>query len=170
MLLKRGWRWGLEMDHIPLRTLDGALQTLITPAYCLKVLGLPLGRRTGIRSGLLSNSGSNVAVQGPELCRASHPSFFLKLYSLIRGKLLYKVVLVSAIHIPSPLSLPAPLGHHRVQAGLPVLYGNFSPAIYFTHRTVYVSMLLSPFVPLAPSHTVSTGPFSISVSPFLPCK
>ena len=48
MLLKQGWRWGLEMDHISPRTLDGALQTRITPAYCLEVLGLPLGMRTGI--------------------------------------------------------------------------------------------------------------------------
>ena len=70
--------------------------------------------RNMITSGLLSNISSNVAIQGPELCRASHPSFFLKLYSLIGGKLLYKVLLVSAIHIPSLLSLPVPLGHHRV--------------------------------------------------------
>ena len=33
-----------------------------------------------------------------------------------------------------------------------------------------MSMLLSPFSPLSPYPTVSTSPFSMSVSPFLPCK
>ena len=36
--------------------------------------------------------------------------------------------------------------------------------------SVYMSMLLSPFIPLLPSPTGSTSPFSTSVSPFLPCK
>ena len=31
-------------------------------------------------------------------------------------------------------------------------------------------MLLSPFIPLSPSPTVSTNPFSISELPFLPCR
>ena len=35
---------------------------------------------------------------------------------------------------------------------------------------IYMSMLLSSFVPLFPSLIVSTNPFSISASPFLPCK
>ena len=35
---------------------------------------------------------------------------------------------------------------------------------------VYMSMLLSQFVPPSPSPTVPTSPFSISASPFLPCK
>ena len=36
--------------------------------------------------------------------------------------------------------------------------------------SVYMSMLLSPFVPLSPSPTVSASPFSISMSLFLPCR
>ena len=42
--------------------------------------------------------------------------------------------------------------------------------IPFTHDSEYMSVLLSPFVPLSPSSTVSTSPFSTSVSPFLPWK
>ena len=41
---------------------------------------------------------------------------------------------------------------------------------HFTYGSIYMSMLLSPVIPLSPSPTVSTSPFSISVSPFLPCK
>ena len=58
--------------------------------------------------------------------------------------------------IPSLLSFPP--------AELPVSCGNFSLAIYFTHNSIYMSMLLSP------SPTVSTSSFSTSVSSFLPCK
>ena len=35
---------------------------------------------------------------------------------------------------------------------------------------IYMSILLSSFVSLFPSLIVSTNPFSISASPFLPCK
>ena len=38
----------------------------------------------------------------------------------------------------------------------------------FTHGSVCVLMLLSLFIPLSPSPTVSTSPFSSSASPFLP--
>ena len=56
------------------------------------------------------------------------------------------------------------------QAGVPALHSSFQPAIYFTHGSVYMSMLLSPFVPPSPSLTVSISPFSTSASPFPPCK
>ena len=79
-------------------------------------------------------------------------------------------------HIPSLLSLPPILpipplqviAKHR--ADLPVLCGCFPLAIYFTFSSVYVSMLLSlpPTFPL-PRHPVSSRPFPMSVSLFLPC-
>ena len=110
---------------------------------------------------------------------------FLKFYFLIGRKLLYSVVLVSAvqqcksamiIHIslPSWTSLPSHGPTLQVitvcQVGLPVLCSNFSPAVCFTHGSVYRLMLLSPFAPLFLSPTMSASLFSLSVSPFLPCK
>ena len=92
-------------------------------------------------------------------------------YFLTGGKLLYNVVLVSAIqqcklaifiHKSSPFWAPlsSTFSPFKVitgcQAGLPVLYSNFSLTIYFTHGSVYMSILLSPFVPLFSSLTVST--------------
>ena len=56
------------------------------------------------------------------------------------------------------------------QAGLHVLHRNFSPAIHLTPDSVYMLMPLSPFVPVSPSHTVSTSPICTAVSPSLPCK
>ena len=62
------------------------------------------------------------------------------------------------LHIyPLPLQLPS-FPHFsplqvitEYQVGLPVLYSNFSPAIYFTQDSVYMSMILSSFIPLSPS-------------------
>ena len=51
-----------------------------------------------------------------------------------------------------------------------MLCSSFSPAMCFTHGDVCISVLLCPFVPVSPSPTLSTSPFSISTSPFLPCK
>ena len=78
-------------------------------------------------------------------------------------------------HIPSPLSLPPTLlipplqvvTKHR--ADLPVLCSCFPLAIYFTFGSVYMSVLLSHFVPASPSCPVSSGLFPTSVSLFLPC-
>ena len=122
-----------------------------------------------------------------DLCIFFHDVFvqffcpFKKIF-LIGGKLLYKVVVVSVIQkcksaviIGSLLNLP-PLPYPTLQiikerqAGLPVLYSNFSPAIYFTHGSLYMSFLLSPFLSLSPSPTVSRSLFLMSASPFLPCK
>ena len=47
---------------------------------------------------------------------------------------------------------------------------NFSPAIHLMSDSVYMLMLLPSFIPLSPSPTVSTSPFSTSVSPSSPCK
>ena len=95
------------------------------------------------------------------------------LFFLTGAKLLYSVVLVYAfeqqceskcesiiiiciciyISPPSQASLTPPtvsptqvITEH--QAGLPVLYSSFLLAIYFTHGSVYMSMLLSQFYPL----------------------
>ena len=81
--------------------------------------------------------------------------FVVIIYSLIGGKLLYSVVLVSAaqqydsaiitrMSPPSPPHIPPFWVITDRQAGLPVLYSNFSPAIYLAHGSVYILMLLSP--------------------------
>ena len=83
---------------------------------------------------------------------------FLNLF-LVGGKLLYNVVLVSAIqqgesvisihYVPSLLSLlhrppyPTPLGLHRALAKLPALYSNFLLVICFTYDDIYVPALPS---------------------------
>ena len=41
--------------------------------------------------------------------------------------------------------------------GLPGPHSNFSPAIYLTPESVYISMLCSPFMPFSPSLTVLTS-------------
>ena len=72
------------------------------------------------------------------------------------------------ITFPSSPSL-TPRGHHRVPGWLPVLYGNFSPAVLL--MVVYACQSYFP----CPSHcflpsTVSVSLFSISASPVIPSK
>ena len=76
----------------------------------------------------------------------------------------------SLLHLPPTQPHPTHLGHHRARAELPVLYSRFPLAIYFTHGSVYMSFLISQFVPPSPSPAVVTCRFSMSVSVFLPCK
>ena len=68
---------------------------------------------------------------------------------------------------PSWNSLPAPVSPFLVitehQACLPVLYSNFSLVIYFTHDGVYMSTLLSQFIP--PPHP----PLCPQVHSLYPC-
>ena len=76
----------------------------------------------------------------------------------------YNIVLVSAIQqynsaiilciyiyiTSSWVSLPSssiPEVITECSAGLPELHSNFSPAIYFTHGSVYMSVLFSPLIP-----------------------
>ena len=52
----------------------------------------------------------------------------------------------------------------------PCLFSSFPLAIYFTYGDVYMSILISQFVPPSPSPSGSACPFSTSVSLFPPCK
>ena len=65
---------------------------------------------------------------------------------------------------------PTPIGHHRALSQAPCAIHLLPSSSFIVHGTVYASVLLSQFVLLAPSPTVSTGPFSASVSLFLPRK
>ena len=52
----------------------------------------------------------------------------------------------------------------------PVLFSSFLLAIYFIHHSVYMSTLISQFVPAFLSLSLSTCLFPMSVSLFLPQK
>ena len=74
-------------------------------------------------------------------------------------------------HIPCLLGLPIPtlqvVTNHR--ADLPVLCSSFPLAIHFTFGSVYVSMLLSRFVPASPStHVLKSVPYVCIFIPALP--
>ena len=74
--------------------------------------------------------------------------------------------------IPSLLSLnpiphPAPLGHHRAWAELPVLYSSFLLASYYTHGSGYMSVLLSQSAAPSPSPVVSTVHCSLCLHLYL---
>ena len=62
-----------------------------------------------------------------------------------------------------PLYLHIPLIYAITE--LPVIYSRFPLAISFTHGTVYMSVLVSQFIPLVPKCL-----FSVSASLYLPCK
>ena len=67
---------------------------------------------------------------------------------------------------------PTSLGCYRDQLKLPESYSKFLLAIYFTYGSVYVFMILSPFIPPDPlhCHPVGISLFSMFASPLLPCK
>ena len=58
----------------------------------------------------------------------------------------------------------------ELRAELPVLYSSSQPAICFTHKSVYRSVLLSRFFSPSPSPTGSVSLFSKPASLFLPCR
>ena len=71
-------------------------------------------------------------------------------------------------HLPPHPPLPQLVTEHWVE--LPLSHSKYPMAICFTYGKVYVSVLLSQFVPPSPSHTISTSLFSMSGFPLLPCK
>ena len=83
-----------------------------------------------------------------------------------------------SIHMspPSRKSLLSPTPSHASKLSqtigfeLPASYGKFALAIYFANGDVYVSMLLSQFVPPSPFPTVSRSLLSMPMSPLLLCK
>ena len=74
------------------------------------------------------------------------------------------------LYLPSILSLPPLQVITEHQAQLPVLCSNFPLASSLTHNSIYMSTLLSQFIPPSPCLTVSMSLFSISASPSFPCK
>ena len=68
----------------------------------------------------------------------------------------------------TPLFLPSRLLQSARLA--PCVIAQISLVTYFTHDSIYMSVLLSQFVPPSPSCAVSTRPFSMSTSSFLLCK
>ena len=66
---------------------------------------------------------------------------------------------------PSCISLPPSLSHpsggHKHRADLPVLWGCIPLAIYFTFASVYMSMLLSHFIPTSPSPSLCRQVYSL---------
>ena len=93
-------------------------------------------------------------------------------------ELLYNIDFISAIHQhelvpPSHLPLfPTPLYCTEPQFDFPESYSKFLLAVYFTHGSIYASMLLSPFISLYPSPnlTLVHSLFSVSVSPLMPWR
>ena len=64
---------------------------------------------------------------------------------------------------------PTPLGHYKAPGWAPCVIQQLPLASYFTPGNVYISQLLSQFIPLSPSPAMSTSPFSTSASLFVPC-
>ena len=65
-----------------------------------------------------------------------------------------------------PISYPIPplyiVTEHWVE--LPVSHSNFPLAVYFTYGNVYITTLLSQFVPPSPSHTVCKSVLYVCIS------
>ena len=99
------------------------------------------------------------------------PFYFYYFLSLIGVWLLYSTVLVSVIQQhESAVKFTYIPSHHPPHPILLGCHGSFPQAVYFTHSSVYMSMLLSQLVPPSPSPAVSTSPFSTSVPLFPPYK
>ena len=92
------------------------------------------------------------------------------LYNKVNQLYIYICPRISSL-LPLPPSLPIPplqvVTKHP--AVLHVLCSSFPLAIYFTFGGVYMSVLLSHFVPASAYPTVSSSLFSTSASLFLPC-
>ena len=80
--------------------------------------------------------------------------------------LLYSEVSKLYIYIYSPPETSQLPPYHVTEywAELPVFYSRFSLAIYFTHGSIYTSILISQFFPLSPSPHVHMPILYISIS------
>ena len=77
-------------------------------------------------------------------------------------------------HIPSLLNLPPilPIPPLQVVANTKLIspcYDAASHQLTILHLVVYICRCYSHFAPASPSHPVSSSPFSMSTSLFLPC-
>ena len=85
--------------------------------------------------------------------------------------LLYSKVSQSYIYIyPLFFSFPSHLVTTEHGVEFPVLYSRFSLVIYFIHSSIYMSVPISPFIPLPFPPLVTISLFSTSVTLFLLCK
>ena len=97
-------------------------------------------------------------------------------YNNVNQSYIYIYIYIYRIYIPSHLSATPPpsillfyvVTEH--QAWLLVLCSRVPLLMYFTHGSVYMSVLLSQFVLTSLSPAVPTSMLSTSVSPFLLCK
>ena len=114
-------------------------------------------------------------------CQQTNTGFLS--FFLIGVQLLYDVMLVSAVKQRNPLYVhihPLPLepsSHPLSHPSRPLQRLSWAPCAiqqfptsYFTHCSVYTSILFSRFGSPSPSFPVSTCMFSTSVSLFLPWK
>ena len=74
----------------------------------------------------------------------------------------------SLLRLPPILPIPPLQVITKHRADLPVLCCCFPLAIYFTFGSVYIYRCYSHFAPASPSHPMSSSPFSMSTSLFLP--
>ena len=80
------------------------------------------------------------------------------------------VYIFSLALVPPLPSYPSKSSQNTELGSLCYTAASCQLASYFTHGKEYMSMHLSQFIQPFPSPTMSTHPFSISVSLFLPCK
>ena len=75
---------------------------------------------------------------------------------------MYTYILSLSDVSPTPTPHPTHLSHHRAPHRALCVYSSFPQAIYFTHGSVHMSVLLSQFIPLSPP--VCTWPLYVCVS------
>ena len=90
---------------------------------------------------------------------------FCHVLTWISHRYIYRLPLEPLSHLPPIITI----AEHLIRA-LCIIQQNFHWLSNFAYGNVYVSVLLSQFIPLSPSPTVSTSLFSMSTSPLLPCR
>ena len=105
---------------------------------------------------------------------------FLLFYNMLCWLLLYNNVSQQYGHLlPSLLDFPPtppPPSHfthlckHRAPSWAPCARQQLPTSYYFTQGRIYMSIIVSQFIPPSSSPPVSTSPFFTSSSLFLPCK